>query len=407
MNSISLPAMGNLGIRPKLWLVILVLTLPIVALVYSVYDARNADISLAESEAHGLDYVASVNAFLQDVQTHRVLAQQVLAGDLASVEPLKSATNTADAHYSALLNIDKKYGGQFETASLVSVIKDQWPALRDTPQGQELSANSDAHTRLIDDGILPLISRVANNSKLSLDPQVDSSNVIGALTVSLPQMTEALSRAQTFSAGAMLQSQGESPTDVQQQYVAGQLLLAGNASNAMTRQLQSAMAVNKDFETALQSPLRTSTSGLTNFTDLANADIVNARALDPKLTSTMQVLGSNAVESANKLLTAAQQGLKSNFDDRRGSAQSALIYTGLAAFGGIAVAVVLALIIAQSITRPIARLAEVADRMSLGELDIEIDVTGANEVGQLAESLRRMQASLRSAIERLRVRRAA
>jgi hypothetical protein len=113
MNSISLPAMGNLGIRPKLWLVILVLTLPIVALVYSVYDARNADISLAESEAHGLDYVASVNAFLQDVQTHRVLAQQVLAGDLASVEPLKSATITAYGHFSALLSIDIMYGGHF------------------------------------------------------------------------------------------------------------------------------------------------------------------------------------------------------------------------------------------------------------------------------------------------------
>ena len=52
-------------------------------------------------------------------------------------------------------------------------------------------------------------------------------------------------------------------------------------------------------------------------------------------------------------------------------------------------------------------LAEVADRMSLGELDVDIDVDGTNEIGQLAESLRRMQASLRSAIERLRQRRAA
>ncbi len=45
--------------------------------------------------------------------------------------------------------------------------------------------------------------------------------------------------------------------------------------------------------------------------------------------------------------------------------------------------------------------------MSLGELDVDIDVEGRSEVGQLAESLRRMQASLRSAIDRLRQRRAA
>ena len=67
----------------------------------------------------------------------------------------------------------------------------------------------------------------------------------------------------------------------------------------------------------------------------------------------------------------------------------------------------LALFISTTITRPMTHLAEVADRMSLGELDVEIDVTGDNEIGQLAESLRRMQSSLRSAIERLRQRRTA
>lgn len=45
--------------------------------------------------------------------------------------------------------------------------------------------------------------------------------------------------------------------------------------------------------------------------------------------------------------------------------------------------------------------------MKLGELDVEIPVEGRDEVGQLAESLHRMQASLRAAIERLRARRAA
>jgi len=73
----------------------------------------------------------------------------------------------------------------------------------------------------------------------------------------------------------------------------------------------------------------------------------------------------------------------------------------------VTLALALAVFISATITRPLKHLAEVADRMSLGELDVDIDVEGRNEVGQLAESLRRMQASLRSAIERLRQRRAA
>ena len=43
--------------------------------------------------------------------------------------------------------------------------------------------------------------------------------------------------------------------------------------------------------------------------------------------------------------------------------------------------------------------------MSLGELDARIEVGRKDEAGLLAESLSRMQASLRAAMERLRPRR--
>ncbi len=72
-----------------------------------------------------------------------------------------------------------------------------------------------------------------------------------------------------------------------------------------------------------------------------------------------------------------------------------------------AIAVIAALLISRSITRPIIRLSQVADRISLGEVDAKIDVSGEDEVGELAEALSRMQESIQAAIERLRARRAA
>jgi len=56
----------------------------------------------------------------------------------------------------------------------------------------------------------------------------------------------------------------------------------------------------------------------------------------------------------------------------------------------------------RTIVKPIIYLTDVADRISLGDLDTKIEINSSDEVGMLAESLERMQESLRAAIERLR-----
>ena len=119
------------------------------------------------------------------------------------------------------------------------------------------------------------------------------------------------------------------------------------------------------------------------------------------------LLGGSAIDHSNLLLSTATESLKADFDARADAARQDFAVYGGAGVIGIVLALGLALFISTTITRPMTHLAEVADRMSLGELDVEIDVTGDNEIGQLAESLRRMQSSLRSAIERLRQRRTA
>ena len=71
--------------------------------------------------------------------------------------------------------------------------------------------------------------------------------------------------------------------------------------------------------------------------------------------------------------------------------------------GGIAV--IIAIFLARTLTNPIVHLTQVADRISLGELDMEIGLNRKDEIGELAEALSRMQASLQATMERLRARR--
>ena len=70
-----------------------------------------------------------------------------------------------------------------------------------------------------------------------------------------------------------------------------------------------------------------------------------------------------------------------------------------------ALAALTAILIAGAITRPIVYLTKLAEQMSLGELDTKIAVHTRDEIGDLADALSRMQASLQAAIERLRARR--
>ena len=59
----------------------------------------------------------------------------------------------------------------------------------------------------------------------------------------------------------------------------------------------------------------------------------------------------------------------------------------------------------RSVIRPILYLSEVADKISMGELDTPIRVKAKGEVAVLAESIERMQTSVKAAIERLQRRR--
>ena len=76
----------------------------------------------------------------------------------------------------------------------------------------------------------------------------------------------------------------------------------------------------------------------------------------------------------------------------------ALILLGVTIF----VVSLIAWISARAIVTPIMKLTEVAERMSLGDLNMQINVPSKDEIGLLAQAIKRMQTSLRLAMERLR-----
>ena len=73
--------------------------------------------------------------------------------------------------------------------------------------------------------------------------------------------------------------------------------------------------------------------------------------------------------------------------------------------GAIVLIGLIIIIYGYRLTRNIQYLTEAADRISVGDLEAEIDVHSKDEIGNLADAISRMQDSLRFSIERLRRRR--
>ena len=70
----------------------------------------------------------------------------------------------------------------------------------------------------------------------------------------------------------------------------------------------------------------------------------------------------------------------------------------------VIVVVALSLFTSRAMVTPIKKLTGIAERMSLGELDVKITISSRDEIGQLAQAIARMQNSLRLAMNRFRKR---
>ncbi len=98
--------------------------------------------------------------------------------------------------------------------------------------------------------------------------------------------------------------------------------------------------------------------------------------------------------------TAQNEFLDSAAKIEASSKQSSLILFSVLILS-LAAAVMIWIVVAGRITRPIIMLTEAAEKMSLGDLAITIDIDSKDEIGALAKAIGRMQTSLKLAMDRL------
>lgn len=103
--------------------------------------------------------------------------------------------------------------------------------------------------------------------------------------------------------------------------------------------------------------------------------------------------------SVDKLEELALKMVKEVSENVIRSGKKAEIFIGAFVIIGVILSVVLGLIIAVKITAPVLKAVQFAEKMAQGDLRQTIDVSGNDEIGQLARSLNTMSQSMRTMFE--------
>jgi len=100
-------------------------------------------------------------------------------------------------------------------------------------------------------------------------------------------------------------------------------------------------------------------------------------------------------------ILAIQQDKDEAYSELRKAQQFAYTLLGIT----VVAIILISFLASRAIVTPIKKLTDAANRISVGELDVEITATSSDEIGELANAIIRMQDSIRLSISRLRKRR--
>jgi HAMP domain-containing protein len=294
--------------------------------------------------------------------------------------------------------VDQQVGGALKTGDEVAGLKRLWQQLRFDVDQLAPAQVLEAHNRLLR-AFNHLNITFGNSSFLILDPDVDTYYAMGATTFKLYKLMDEVSQMRAVAAGGLLAGAGID--------LGGRVALASLATraddslNTLNTNLEFGLDANDAFAAAARPALAEANTAIRSLLDGAAASAV---AGDSGVTSeAFWTSSSRAIEASSKLhdviLGELERMLGARLVRLDGERWRGL---GIAAVG-MALAGLLLWLAIRSVTRPIQELRSVAERVSLGDMEARLTVADKSEIGALADSFRRMQTSLSTAMEALRV----
>jgi HAMP domain-containing protein len=379
-----------LKVARKLVLLGIVFSIPVAVLLFLLIKEQNIAIDFGQNERRGVEYINPVRHLLHDIQKHQVAFLNGAAEASALEKQIEEDIRSAQ-------EVDGRYGKEFKTNHGLAGLVEKWSTtksliLRSSSNAKPENINS-AYDDIVGKSILPLIIQAGDTSQLILDPDLDSYYAMDNVVINLPVLGQLIAQTNAHVADLILTHEN---IESKKQLIAFLLARIEPTMERVSTGLQTSINQNPSLRGKLSLPLRTHIEAVKAFDDMIRRKVLDAGPSDfAKIDlKSMSANGLKTLESNYAMydvtigvlddLLATRIG---NFNQRR-----------TVSLGVVSISIVLAALfvisIGRSISRPIAELKEVTDRISRGDLSVSADIDRQDEIGQLAGAINRLQKAL-------------
>ncbi len=388
----------NLKIWQKFTLIAVAFSVPIVALSYFLILETNKTIDFTRSELDGTQVLRPLRKLAVDVAAHRDLASAVLAGDASFKADLDKRGELVEADLAAIAAADEPYG--FANPDDVQAVKKAWAGIKTGLPTWKLDQSFEEHTRFLR-MVEQFTVLVGNASNLILDPRDDTHYLIDALVFRIPKITDEVSGARAIGVAFFASGAQGDVNAGRRSALAEAAVKINDALFQATSFIRFATGkAHPRTDETLAGPVSDDSKAVTAFNSVLINKVVNGTGESIPVKDYFAA-ATLPLESANKLWDVTVGELDRLLAERNAAlAKNRMLEIGVV-LAALALTIVFLFVVVRAITRPIAHLSEVADRISLGEMDATINVASHDEIGELGERFRRLQVSLKAAMDAL------
>ena len=398
MNKLLNPAVAlfnRLSFKVKFALVGSVALIAIVILLIAMLIELSKDIEFTKKEIIGLKYVSQITELVDYLQKHRGLSAGFLGGEQGFREKMLDMQQRINQKVQAIDDLEAKYGREMKISEDWKRLKERIETLRKEVWNYTAVKSFEEHTMIIK-GLLELIDKTADNSNLTLDPEMDTYHLIKASVFELPELTEIGGRLRALGTGILAQ---KSTTPEQMAMVISLSASAKFLGERSLKELNKVIEHRSELKSVFEPLTKDYSEKLNTYLEVIEDKIIKAEefTFDPQK---YFEIATAAVDSVHAIIRVSFKELDRMLNER---VSKSLWIRNIAILFSVLVVLFIAYLflgmtsaINTQLSNIIKRLQKVAD----GDLTkLKADIQSKDELGHVMDIVSNMVQSLRGIVQ--------
>ncbi|MDO8179197.1 MAG: methyl-accepting chemotaxis protein [Undibacterium sp.] len=370
--------MGRLRLIPKFLIVAMLFSAPAMIVSGLLVQELNKSISSTEKERVGVAHVLQVQDILRLAQQHRALRHLALAGNA----PAKEAALKTQAEVTeklASFDAQQKERPEMGIDRAMVDTKLLWATLVQKIPATKAKESYLDHSTLIDQ-LYKLSTNIADNTNLTLDPEVDTYYLISIFSKALPELANVISDIAARGAPYIDTALLEPNEDV---LINANIMWAKRDIDRVPAQFEAMFRENPGLKEKTESPQGVITNNL-RFLDRARNEVSNG--VEQTTGTAFLAAGTNSVDALYAYANATGRLLDVSLAER---VSRHVFHRNLMVLAILATLLIAAYLLSGfylSFSREIQKLSDAVDSVTNGNLNTQIQSKGKDEIATLLNS---------------------